>query len=385
MTTLASRLSQRSNARRAESPARSDEDFTKYKALDVSSDSDGEPKGDRTRRTRKPAKKAVAPLAAATAPEIPKTHPVADLTPQQNMDTDPPQCRHLQPIRTLRSTVREKLPPIIIKDSRFTWNDLKTLFNNKNFSLHDFYGENMKDGIKIKVKLPTIYREMVKVLEEEGIRYHCYALPESKHIKAVIRNLPSYMDPEEIMMDLKEHGLDVVRVNQLTIRRNGEVIKLPLFLVTLTRKEKNKEIHQLKFVLGMKISVERYRGRKGPLQCYRCQGFHHAQSHCNHEPRCVRCGEPHESFNCDKDKATPPKCANCHEIGHTANYRLCVRFPKPKTTPAVKTFSDRVVHNKTYAQALNTGLAPEFLTEAKQVAAELRMLVSALKKKLDLL
>ncbi|KAG8236355.1 hypothetical protein J437_LFUL016778 [Ladona fulva] len=57
---------------------------------------------------------------------------------------------------------------------------------------------------------------------------------------------------------------------------------------------------------------------------------------------CVKCGGPHPTTECKKDKVDQPRCYNCHE-SHPANYRGCVAFTttmqalqncsRPTTTP----------------------------------------------------
>lgn len=48
----------------------------------------------------------------------------------------------------------------------------------------------------------------------------------------------------------------------------------------------------------------------------------HTRTYCNHHPRCVRCGDPHDSSQCQKDRTQPAKCALCGGP-HPANYKGC--------------------------------------------------------------
>ncbi|XP_035209138.1 uncharacterized protein LOC118183649 [Stegodyphus dumicola] len=134
--------------------------------------------------------------------------------------------------------------------------------------------------------------------------------------------------------------------------------------------------------MRLHIKVERYRGRRGPTQCYRCQRYHHAQAACNHPPRCCKCAGDHESRDCLKPKDSETTCCNCL-VKHTSKWRGCDAFPiqKPEAD-AIPKNEDRFVVNKSYVQAAKSGIFAEKITkavlEAKKVMQNLQDLISLL-------
>ncbi|XP_063544254.1 proteoglycan 4-like [Cydia strobilella] len=64
--------------------------------------------------------------------------------------------------------------------------------------------------------------------------------------------------------------------------------------------------------------IEAWRGKSGPPQCHRCQGFRHHSKGCHRPQKCVRCA----GSQCPRPKEEPCTCANCAGP-HSANYRRC--------------------------------------------------------------
>lgn len=106
---------------------------------------------------------------------------------------------------------------------------------------------------------------------------------------------------------------------------------MPLFLVTLPDSEKSRGIFKLtKLCFVNNISFEPLgQPKKSPLQCFKCQRFHHVSSlcHAHASARCVKCCKGHETQTCEKPKDLPATCVNCWK-SHTANYRGCEIFKK---------------------------------------------------------
>lgn len=72
------------------------------------------------------------------------------------------------------------------------------------------------------------------------------------------------------------------------------------------------------FLDSQVLKAERYASHLHINQCYRCHGFGHKSTHCNHKEKCVRCGkEDHRTNDCN---ATRPHCTNCK--GHHEAWSL---------------------------------------------------------------
>lgn len=266
-------------------------------------------------------------------------------------------------ITQTRRAKKEKTTPIIIKDERYTWAQLKEMI--KSIGQEGFTGKVIADGFNIKSKNQDQQRAITALLNEKKVKYHSFTLPDDKFIKVVIRGLPITTSTDEIQSDLLAAGFVVKQVAQLTKRRDGDKVPMPLFLVTLTQTEMHEQIHHHQYILDLRVKIEEYRGREGPSQCHKCQEFGHTQRNCGRPPRCVKCTtDDHFTADCPKEKEDLPQCCNC-KGQHTANWPGCPAFPKDvqskKHPPAIiPTRATRVFTNASipYTQAL-TGLTPQ--------------------------
>ncbi|GFV41221.1 uncharacterized protein TNCV_2979751 [Trichonephila clavipes] len=94
---------------------------------------------------------------------------------------------------------------------------------------------------------------------------------------------------------------------------------------------------------------------KGATQCFQCNQFNHTAENCHLIPRCSKCGEEHQTRDCQIKRLDTPYCINCKTYGHMANYSKCPLFPKPRKGTALKTNYTNTVNsivrpNTSYAQ-----------------------------------
>ncbi|GFY21174.1 PRE_C2HC domain-containing protein [Trichonephila clavipes] len=83
------------------------------------------------------------------------------------------------------------------------------------------------------------------------------------------------------------------------------------------------------------ITVEGFESR-GVIQCFQCNQFNHTAEHCNLTPKCFKCGDKHQTRDCQIKKLDTPFCVNCQVHGHMANYSKCPIFPKPRKGANIK-------------------------------------------------
>ncbi|GFW16340.1 uncharacterized protein TNCV_4265051 [Trichonephila clavipes] len=92
-------------------------------------------------------------------------------------------------------------------------------------------------------------------------------------------------------------GFSVDRVTQL----KGNISKqlLPIFLITLPRNLTNAKIFDLKSLslCYLSITVDGF-NRKGATQCFKCNLFNHTAENCHLAPRCLKCGNEHQTREC---------------------------------------------------------------------------------------
>jgi len=228
-----------------------------------------------------------------------------------NMDTD-------QPNINLSDTKTHTPPPIFIKSSlnyNGFCNAIKTVIGSNDFTCKSNLNE-----LRLQTFTTDGYRNVIHLLKEKNVDFHTYQLQQEKPFRVVIRNLHHTTDIDFIKDELELHGYTAVQVVNVLQWQTKK--PLPLFFVDLKPDQHNSEIFKLSSICFTKIRVEEPRPRQHLIQCQRCQNFGHTKTYCNHQPRCVKCSEPHLTVNCQKSIDQPPKCVLC-EGQHPASYRGC--------------------------------------------------------------
>ncbi|GFU65190.1 nucleic-acid-binding protein from transposon X-element [Trichonephila clavipes] len=224
-----------------------------------------------------------------TAPEAPIETPV--------QTHKSPESTSLIPNQTTQSP---KLPPPIM------------LLITDDLRLHTKTLSEKIPALRIKtagkyVKLYTDTLPQHDTLKEllEVLKYPFYTFT-PKHerpIKVVIKGLPRTTKTAEIHSDLLDLGYTLNKVTQLT----GNITKqlLPVFTISLPRNTFNENIFHLKTLGYLSITVEGFESR-GVIQCFQCNQFNHTAEHCHLTPKCLKCGEKHQTRDCQIKRLDTP-------------------------------------------------------------------------------
>ncbi|GFT63784.1 hypothetical protein TNCV_4637701 [Trichonephila clavipes] len=97
----------------------------------------------------------------------------------------------------------------------------------------------------------------------------------------------------------------------------------------------NANIFKLDKLSFLNVTVEGY-DSKGVTQCYKCQQFNHTASNCHIKPKCLKCGEPYQTSECEIDKVENYVLRELEANGHMANYSKCPLYPKPRKGATIK-------------------------------------------------
>lgn len=247
---------------------------------------------------------------------------------------------------------KAKIPPIVLRDKSI-WFGVSNEINRKGFSFTK--AQNVADGIRLFPTSEADFRGIAKFFTTDNIPFHTYQLPSEKVLNVVLRNIPVEIPDDQIKKQLEELGFKPDSV--VRMRRNHGGRPMPLVLVKISKDQRR--IYHLEKFMSLDTSVETLKAKPSIGQCFRCQRFGHAQSRCTAQRKCVACGEDHAAKDCQRPKSEPPTCANCGEK-HPANYRGCIRFPKPRVvsasarTPSKQKAtpkSSQVVEGRSYSQA----------------------------------
>lgn len=241
--------------------------------------------------------------------------PIAPPNENLPMDTS---STNTNPVINDNENKTSKPPPIFIQE-QINYNK----FCQKILELTDATGFDCKSstkGLKLQTYSPTSYRSVVSYLKNNNVSFHSFQLKEEKAYRVVIRNMHHTTDTSLIKQELKNKGFFARSITPVTNKLTNT--PLPLFFIDLEPSPTNSDIFKLTSLCYTKIKVETPHPKKEIPQCHRCQTYGHTRGYCNHSPRCVRCGEQHESTVCTKDRSSPAKCALCSG-NHPANFRGC--------------------------------------------------------------
>lgn len=163
--------------------------------------------------------------------------------------------------------------------------------------------------------------------------YEFYTFPygKPKIHKVVLRGLPIDTDTEVIQNELIKLRYPIESIRQLKRRilvedSNRTVLQpIPLWLISTYILPDAPDIHKLTGLFHLKLTIEDYKFKQGPLQCYKCQGFGHKADACFIKPKCVKCAKEHLTKDCDAGSDITPTCANCLKQ-HTANFKECPKY-----------------------------------------------------------
>ncbi|GFY07924.1 nucleic-acid-binding protein from transposon X-element [Trichonephila clavipes] len=246
-----------------------------------------------------------------------ESHPIADTN----------NLPHHSNIATTKNTVKATPntvnlpPPTMLKITDDLRNQMKILITKMP------YLRNKKAGQYIKLYKDTFEQHDTLNAFLDNVKFPPYTItPKTQRpVKVVIKGLPRDTKPSDISNDLTDLGFSVDRVTQL----KGSISKqlLPIFLITLPRNLYNAKIFDLKTLSYLSISVNGF-NRKGATQCFKCNLFNHTAENCHLTPRCLKCGNEHQTRECQIVKVDTLFCINCETYGHLANYSKCPLYPK---------------------------------------------------------
>lgn len=214
-------------------------------------------------------------------------------------------------------------PPIHINDVEI--NDYRSLM----VSLKDTPGATFqcqatnKNRVTVYPTDPASYRLLVHRLRELGRSFHSYQLENEKAYRVVLRHLHPSIEPDEIKTELERLSFKVRSVTN--VLQAGTRIPLPLFFVDLEPDDDNARIFTVNSMLYTRIKVEEPRKKNDLVQCKRCMQFGHTRGYCNHPPICARCGAPHYTGDCNRNRDDLRICAHC-QGNHSSTYKGCMAY-----------------------------------------------------------
>lgn len=230
-----------------------------------------------------------------------------------------------------KSHKKERMPPPIMVHGISTFGELKNIILQ--ITKEECKYQSLNNNIwKLNVISSEAYRKITDELTKRKIQWHSYEDKSSRPIKVMARGLHPSCDEKEIVLDLKDKGLQILKATNIIKidktessdgRRTTQKRGLPLFMLTFYNQENIEKIFNIKSIMGISVKIEPLRKNTSIIpQCKRCQAFGHTQSYCNREFACVKCAGKHLTKNCLLKSDQRPKCVNCRG-DHPASYRGC--------------------------------------------------------------
>lgn len=244
-------------------------------------------------------------------------------------------------VSNINQSDKKKMPPFTIINSNV---------NNLKENVDETYNLDMKNitiklttyGIKVYTCSDRDYNAMHKLLVDKKYEFFTHTLNENRKVKVCLYGLWC-MNTDQLKVELMHVGVipSEIKILQTQNKRYADHC---IYLLHFWKRDNIRinDLRRIKAVANCIVKWEYYSPRiKGPTQCSKCQEFGHGSENCYVKPKCVRCGEQHDSKQCkylprmkDKNGTEMPdlskqiplnnvRCANCKKNGHTANFKGC--------------------------------------------------------------
>lgn len=237
------------------------------------------------------------------------------------------------------TTRKSKLPPIVVYNAniRNIINDLKIKLKHDKFNIKSLN----KNCTHINTQNIEDFDMVTEYIKNKKLNHYTYTPVERKTINLLIKGINNSYTSQEIVDEIDNFNLDNVQIIKCTPFKTKYNPNSNVFLLTLTNNSDTKQLVKIKYLLHQKIYFENIKKSEGISMCHRCQKIGHSAANCSMEPRCVKCSEKHLTIDCNNIKTiketkvdpvtgeivtntiTIPKCVNCGQEGHPANYSKC--------------------------------------------------------------
>ena len=185
----------------------------------------------------------------------------------------------------------------------------------------DYDCQTTRNGIKACLTSQVDLCNFENVLKRHKIPYSL-SIKTKKTNKYVVKGLHHKVEPAQISNLLRQNGFKVEKVVNMTSFKTKK--PMPMHLIELLTDQNSDEILQVDAIAGFRVKVEKYKRKRTPPQCSKCQKYYHTAGNCRAPERCRICAGSHQTKSCPNQSGTP-KCCHCSGE-HTANYKGCPAY-----------------------------------------------------------
>lgn len=148
------------------------------------------------------------------------------------------------------------------------------------------------------------------------------------NFSCVMRGYSTDLDIEDILTEATEQGIDIIKAWRIKSRATNKDTTL-VRLITPSTSSLNRLLQDGFTIFWRKYQVEESHPPKPPMQCTKCQKYHHSAASCPESSiTCPKCAGNHPAHKCT---ATERKCANC-EGNHASWTHKCPERPAEPDT-----------------------------------------------------
>lgn len=235
--------------------------------------------------------------------------------------------------KNLSNTNTIKPPPINVVG--LTHAQVKCITDSIKSFDNDFTTKFTPTGIKISACNDEAYQKLKLHLITAKHQFFSFTTRDEQTSKFVLHGM--YEMPENELIDLlKELKITPLSIKRMIIK-NKKYHDHCSYVVYFRKTDKIKlsRLREIKVINNICVSWDFYQNRRrGPTQCSKCMQYGHGGRNCHLNPKCIRCGECHNSIECPylTDPTTNSrrekipneliKCALCGQ-NHTANFSKC--------------------------------------------------------------
>jgi hypothetical protein len=271
--------------------------------------------------------------------------------------------------RSFDNSKKNHLPPIIIRGQ----NLLAVTDLLKSQKIINYNMKLMSVGISVYIQNKSEFVKFKDLLIDRKLPFYSYLPDDEKLTKFVLYGLEMITE-DDLRKELQQFNITPVDIKTMVLKKQ-RFDKETLFLLSFNKEDITlNDLRKIKALFHIIVRWEHYtRKSSGPLQCRRCQMYGHPAQNCHLPPRCIKCGENHESKNCIHNQTTTDspvpripdaliKCTNC-EGKHTANYHLCPerqRYEQVMSQVRNKNIGKRVFRPQMSSQRTDKTAFPAF-------------------------
>lgn len=190
-----------------------------------------------------------------------------------------------------------KPPPFYIntEDYEFNIEKMNSIFTRL-VGYKSYITKTLPNKIKIQANTVRSYKILKKYCDDKDIPSHTYQLKSDRAFKIMLKNIHHSFPIASLTEAINAMGHNVRRINKVWNKKFQYFYNM--FKVELEVAHNNKDVYNINYIDNMEVVVEPPYKSQMPPQCTNCQQTFHTKNYCRNKPKCVICGQQHNTKDC---------------------------------------------------------------------------------------